>query len=82
MVLSRPDEREILSIPLQFESLHDGQERLVWSDCLLDVGTDFPVGNNGLCMRYEAKLKKKKKSKPLYSPPGLLPQNYQNVTSP
>ena len=32
-------------IPLQFESLYDGQEVFVWSDLLLDLGTDFLVGN-------------------------------------
>ena len=40
MVLTRPD----MSIPLQFASLYDGQEVFVWSDCLLDLGTDFLVG--------------------------------------
>ena len=34
-----------MSIPLQTASLYDGQEVFVWSDCLLDVGTDFLVGN-------------------------------------
>ena len=34
-----------MSIPLQFASLYDGQEVLVWRDCLLDLGTDFLVGN-------------------------------------
>ena len=33
------------SIPLQFASLYDGQEVFVWSDCMLDPGTDFLVGN-------------------------------------
>ena len=45
MVLARPNERGDMSIPLQFESLYDGQELFVWSDCLLDFGTDFFVGN-------------------------------------
>ena len=41
-----------MTIPLQFASLYDGQEVFVWSDYLLDLGTDFLVGNNyGLCMR-------------------------------
>ena len=31
--------------PLQFTSLYNGQEVFVWSDCLLDLGTDFLVGN-------------------------------------
>ena len=31
--------------PLQFASLYDGQEVFVWSDCLLDLGADFLVGN-------------------------------------
>ena len=34
-----------MSTPLQFPSLNDGQEVFVWSDCLLDLGTDFLVGN-------------------------------------
>ena len=33
-----------MSIPLQFVFLNDGQV-FVWSDCLLDLGTDFFVGN-------------------------------------
>ena len=32
-------------IPLQFASLYDRQEIFVWSNCLLDLGTDFLVGN-------------------------------------
>ena len=34
-----------MTIPLQFASLYDGQEIFVWSDRLLDLGTDFLVGN-------------------------------------
>ena len=34
-----------MTIPLQFASLYDGQEVFVWSSCLLDLGTDFLVGN-------------------------------------
>ena len=34
-----------MSMPLQFASLYDGQEIFIWSDCLLDLGTDFLVGN-------------------------------------
>ena len=34
-----------MTIPLQFASLYNGQEVFVWSDCLLDLGTDFLVGN-------------------------------------
>ena len=33
-----------MTIPLQFVSLYDGQEVFIWSDCLLDFGTDFLVG--------------------------------------
>ena len=33
-----------MSIALQFASLYDGQEVFL-SDCLLDLSTDFPVGN-------------------------------------
>ena len=36
---------EDVSIPLQFASLYDGQEDVMWSNCLLDLGTDFLVGN-------------------------------------
>ena len=42
MVLARPDEQET-SISLQFAFLYDGQVVFVWSDCLLDLGTDFLV---------------------------------------
>ena len=34
-----------MTIPLQFASLYDDHEVFVWSDCLLDLGTDFLVGN-------------------------------------
>ena len=34
-----------MTIPLQFASLYDGQEVFMWSKCLLDLGTDFLVGN-------------------------------------
>ena len=34
-----------MTIPQQFASLYHGQEVFVWSDCLLDLGTDFLVGN-------------------------------------
>ena len=33
-----------IAIPLQFVSLYDGQV-FVCSNCLLDLGTDFLVGN-------------------------------------
>ena len=33
------------TIPLQFASLFYGQEVFVWSDCLLDLGTDFLLRN-------------------------------------
>ena len=33
-----------MTIPLKFASLYDGQEVFVWSDCLLDLGTDFLAG--------------------------------------
>ena len=32
--------------PLQVASIYDCQKVFVWSDCLLDLGTDFLVGNN------------------------------------
>ena len=34
-----------MTIPLQFASLYDRQEVFVWSNCLLDLGMDFLVGN-------------------------------------
>ena len=34
-----------MSISLQFATFYDHQEVFVWSDCLLDLGTDFLVGN-------------------------------------
>ena len=34
-----------MTIPLQFVSLYGGQEVFVWSTRLLDLGTDFLVGN-------------------------------------
>ena len=43
MVLARADERE--PIPLQFVSLYDVQKVFLWSDCLLDLGTDFLIGS-------------------------------------
>ena len=33
-----------MSISLQFASLYDGQV-FIWSNCLLDLGTDFVAGN-------------------------------------
>ena len=33
-----------MSIPFQFASLYDRQVSM-WYDCLLDLGTDFLVGN-------------------------------------
>ena len=33
-----------MTIPLQFASLYDDQV-FMWSVCLLDLGTDFLVGN-------------------------------------
>ena len=32
-------------MPLQVASLYDGQEVSVWSNCLLDLETDFLIGN-------------------------------------
>ena len=67
-----------MTIPLQFASLYDRQEVFVWSDCLLDLGTDFlgrrfcPDLMNGVLKHSEPKptipssnyryVKKKKKS--------------------
>ena len=35
-----------MTIPLLFASLYDRQEILMWSNCLLDLGTDLLVGNS------------------------------------
>ena len=40
----------ILAVPLQFAFLYDGQVVCVWSNCLLDLGTDILIGNSH-CMR-------------------------------
>ena len=45
MIFARRDERRDMTMSLQFASLYDGQEVIVWSDCLLELGTDFFVGN-------------------------------------
>ena len=34
-----------MTIPIQFASLYNGQEIFVWSNCLLELGMDFIVGN-------------------------------------
>ena len=34
-----------MTIPLQFASFYDRQEIFMWSNCLLDLGTDLLVGN-------------------------------------
>ena len=34
-----------MTVPPQFAFLYDRQEIFMWSDCLLDLGTDFLVGN-------------------------------------
>ena len=34
-----------MTLPLQFASFYDRQEIFMWSNCLLDLGTDFLVGN-------------------------------------
>ena len=34
-----------MAITLQFASFYNGQDVFVLSDCLLDLGTDFLVGN-------------------------------------
>ena len=35
----------VMTVPLQFASLYSGQEVFMWSDRLLDLSTDFLVGN-------------------------------------
>ena len=44
IVLTRPDEQETCPYHCNV-SLYDGQEVFTWSDCLLDLGTDFLTGN-------------------------------------
>ena len=34
-----------MTIPLQFVSLYDRVEVFMWSNCLLDLGRDFLIGN-------------------------------------
>ena len=34
-----------MTILVQFASFYDSQEVFDWSDCLLDLGMDFLVGN-------------------------------------
>ena len=34
-----------MTIPLQFASLYDRRDIFVWSNCLLDLGTVFLIGN-------------------------------------
>ena len=34
-----------MTIPLKFASVYDGQKIPMWSNCLLDLGTDFLVGS-------------------------------------
>ena len=34
-----------MTTPLQFASLYNRQEVFVWSNCLLDLGIDFLIGN-------------------------------------
>ena len=41
-----------MTIPLQFASLYDRQEIFVWSNCLLDLGTDFLIGNRVFVTMY------------------------------
>ena len=40
-----------MTIPLKFASLYNGQEVSMWANCLLDLGTDFLVGNLSFCRR-------------------------------
>ena len=45
-----------MTLPMQFASLYDGQEVFVWSDSLLDLGTDFLVGNMVFVQRIRLKI--------------------------
>ena len=47
-----------MTISLQFASLSDSQEVFVWSDCLLDLGTDTELYNQGYsyCGRFRSLL--------------------------
>ena len=44
LLYTSPSPRD-MTIPLQFASLYDHQEVSVWSNCLLDLGTNLLVGN-------------------------------------
>ena len=52
-----------MNIPLQFAPLYDGQEVFVWPDYLLDLGTDFLVGQNHLARQSERGRKTRKTEK-------------------
>ena len=62
-----------MTIPLHFDSLYDRQEVFVWSDCLLDLGIDFLVGNM-VCVwsLYEGRLY------PLVTQRAILASNKSN----
>ena len=50
-----------MTTPLQLASLYDGQEVFVWSDCLLDRGTER--AKSVLLRRISLKIRKKKKKR-------------------
>ena len=43
MVLAGPDERETCPFHFSLRLIYDGEEDLVWSDCLWDLDTDVLV---------------------------------------
>ena len=45
MVLARHDERETCLYHFSLRLFTMVKRLIVWYDCLLDLGTDFPVGN-------------------------------------
>ena len=46
-----------MTIALQFVTLYDDQQVFMWSIYLLDLGTDFLVGNKVFILVYKKKKK-------------------------
>ena len=59
-----------MTIPLQFASFYDRQEIFMWSNCLLDLGTDL---NLALTLRPRVYLPL---ALTLYAQPSLNPDTY------
>ena len=55
-----------MTIPLRFASLYDRQEVIVWSDCLLDLGTDFLAGNRTGHANHDLSLRRREMHRPCF----------------